>query len=157
MSAVRCVKGAGSRDRCHTLRGGTPTAVAEDSPMTTSPKGNAMKKLIVFATLAAASVSANAGFWTGNELYSRMQQGNSNYSPAFVSGFISGVSDALNEAELLCMPTGVTIGQAADIVRGFLEKNPARRHEMAADLVFTALVEHWACKRKPAANSSMSY
>lgn len=63
--------------------------------------------------------------------------------------------DATKEAGLFrvmaglgpCVPTGVTFGQMRDITVLFLQKQPQRRHETAASLIYEALTGAFPCQK----------
>lgn len=106
-----------------------------------------MRKRILATVVTAVSMGANAGsFLTGNALYGHMTSTDT-YNNAAATGYVTGVSDSLDLAKLLCTPVGVSVSQSRDVVRAFLEKHPGRRHEDAADLVYEALAEHWSCRK----------
>ena len=101
-----------------------------------------MKKFLLIALLVSAS--AHAEFYTGNDLL-RMMRGNT-VEQANAFGYVVGVSDALHKITL-CVPSGVTVGQANDIVKAYLEVSPQVRHFSADSLVSAALMAVWPCKK----------
>ena len=64
-------------------------------------------------------------------------------------GYVSGVSDTLRVAELVCYPQGVTVNQTVKVVHKYLKDNPAQLHQDTVLLVSAALVEAFPCKDKP--------
>ena len=57
-------------------------------------------------------------------------------------GYVVGAIDGMNG---LCVPSGVTKGQLADVVAFHLRDNPAERHLPAALLVRKAINEKFPC------------
>ena len=98
------------------------------------------KVLLALATLLFLFfIIAYAQFKTGNELYSDLTNSNSNEyikigNQNFAKGYISGVCDSLN-GFFFSIPFEVTQGQVWDVVKKYLEENPATRHETAAKLI----------------------
>jgi len=99
---------------------------------------------------------------TGNELHDLLQsedtyksmQGMSylqGYSDAesFFKYFESSSAQEQNRKPNLhffsCPPENVTVGQAKDVVKKFLEDNPAKRNINAAILMRRAFTEAWPC------------
>ena len=105
----------------------------------------AMKKLMVVMALVGGS--AQAEFYSGNEILQRMQA-DSHIERAVALGFVAGVADAW-DGIMFCPPESVTTGQARDVALRFLIINPGKRHRPAAELVMDALAESWPCARKP--------
>ena len=102
-----------------------------------------MKRIITAALLVAAS-AAHAQFYTGNELFERMNDPERQF---FALGFIAGVSDA-NIGIWHCPPERITLGQTRDVVHRALKANPEERHLSAAVLVGAYLQNAWPCKVK---------
>lgn len=101
-----------------------------------------MKRVLL--TLALVATTAHAEFYNGNELL-RMMRGNSTEQAA-AYGYVVGVNDALHKITL-CIPNGVTVGQANDVVRAYLEANPQVRHFSGDSVVAAALMAVWPCKK----------
>lgn len=97
---------------------------------------------VLLAALAPAPVSAQA--LQGNDLWARCK---GEPIGAACSYYVGGVTDGLAAAGGLsaCVPNGVTYEQVADIVRKYLEANPAMRHNGAAFLVHRALRKGFPC------------
>ncbi len=116
-----------------------------------------MKQLIAWALVAATWGHANAT--TGNELLQEFQQ-NRVMAVHYVRGssetWALGLSAWRQAAEKtgtasqvppgFCVPVDVTLGQTADTVKTYLEKNPQLRVQGANVLVLVALREAWPCK-----------
>lgn len=102
-----------------------------------------MKK-ILFALLCLPAL-ARAEFWTGNDLYSNMT-GTDVMSKMHALGYVMGVYDT-GVTLAFCPPTerGITAGQVNDIVRLYLERNPAQRNKTGDRVVLDALIKTWPC------------
>lgn len=101
-----------------------------------------MKKLLV---LLAFCGSAHAEFYSGNELWQRLNS-ESVVERSISMGFVAGVSDAITNI-LTCPPDYSTVGQAKDIVYRWIAENPQHRHFSASSLVVAALSSAWPCKK----------
>lgn len=102
---------------------------------------------------ASMSFAANAHFIDGNLLLTYM------VSPieverTFVMGFVSGVAD-IAPKDLVCVPDKVEIKQLVASSKEYLISNPSSRHEPAAMLVATSLMNSWSCKEKPTTPKSI--
>lgn len=125
-------------------------------------------KRAILATLSMATFgNANAGFYTGNDLYRMLNGTGAERSVAL--GYVAAMSDSQDHSQLLtvismtvnktwkdkfpyqffCVPANVTSGQLADIVKKYLAENPASRHADAAALVSAALIAVWPCQANP--------
>jgi hypothetical protein len=106
-----------------------------------------MRKLLV-AVLMVPSM-AHAEFVSGNDLFSKLNS--TDYSDKhYALGYILGVFDA-GQSVRHCTPNnaGVNAGQVQDIVKQYLNANPAIRN-FSADLIVTdALKRIWPCATKP--------
>lgn len=102
-----------------------------------------MRKLITTAALMCATV-AHAEFYSGNEIYLRMQ--GDTYDRMFALAYVSGVYDA-TVGDWFCPPSGVTTGQARDVVMNFLRMAAEDRNLPASTLSLAALSRAWPCKK----------
>lgn len=103
-----------------------------------------MKKVLMSAVLLACA-STHAEFRSGNKLLSQM---NGTQSEQMVSlGYVMGVADALYGATT-CPPENMTAGQAYDMVKKYLEDNPAVRHLAGDAIVNRVLSSVWPCARR---------
>lgn len=86
---------------------------------------------------------ANAAFYTGNELHEKCAE----TTPWFCMGFIAGVIDHSTGSltRVICLPTGVTIGQVMDVVVNYLDDHPERRHRAAEEIVVDAGYQAFPC------------
>ena len=99
-----------------------------------------MKKWI--AVLALCSGPAQAQFFSGNELYERLRDGRLSQ----VMFYVAGVHDA-NDKVLFCSASDVTLGQALDVVKRYLETRPEQRHLSADFLASQAMRAVWPCRK----------
>ena len=101
------------------------------------------KLFVMLAVLVAASPTSATHFRDGNWLHNDCQGGRGApgllQCQAYVTGVIDG-SSAVNKV-LYCWPEEATLGQAVDIVKKWLEENPALRTLTGGDVVVSALKE----------------
>ena len=123
-----------------------------------------MRLILALALLCAATIQASAqypnGFYVdGNALMTWCEPRNAAApSNPMCIGFVVGVSDAVNFSRQFtgqgsntsCTPPGVTMGQEADVVLNYLNRNQDKRDLAAAALVVAAMDEAWC----PQATSS---
>lgn len=67
-----------------------------------------------------------------------------------INGILKGAigQAALSNTKLvICPPSEMTSGQAADVVHAFLVKNPEVRHQDISILVFSAMAGAFMCKK----------
>lgn len=98
-------------------------------------------KLFLCAALLAGT--AYAEFWDGNKLLSRLRGDAGDQAVAI--GYIMGVSDAGHNATH-CPPNNATAGQMEDIVKRYLNNNPAVRHLSADTIINRALGLVFPCQ-----------
>jgi hypothetical protein len=91
-------------------------------------------KQIALVWLLLASTPAAADFIDGNRLFDWCRD-----TRTMCSAYVMGVADGVFD----CVPDGVTGGQLADVVKSYLERNPAQRHNNGADLTKDAIKEAW--------------
>lgn len=101
-----------------------------------------MKKL--FLTLAFLAGSAQAQFWSGNDLHDRMN--GTDVEKVAALGFIIGVHDS--NKGTVCVPAQATTGQIRDSFAQWMNANPEVRHFSAGSLVLYMLRERWPCRNK---------
>ena len=86
-------------------------------------------------------------FFDGNELYEVCSA--SDIPRLHVClGYIAGAADAASSSAsygMVCLPEGISMSQAADIVKRYLRDHPEVRHYAAYDLAANALAEVWPC------------
>jgi Rap1a immunity proteins len=114
-----------------------------------------MKCVLVLAVCAPgldAQAQQRAFFKDGNALLSGLQAEASTPQNAYAAGYVVASAEALNEERLLSFkvcfstPKNATQRQLIDIVRQFLEQNPAVRDMPAPWLVATALQRPFPCE-----------
>lgn len=111
--------------------------------------GHYKSLLVILVALVTGSPASAAYFKDGNWLHSNCQRNlgsrESTQCQSYIIGVIDG-SDAVNNA-LYCWPENATVGQARDIVKKWLEENPALRTMPGGDIVVSALKEAFPTKR----------
>lgn len=93
-----------------------------------------MKRFLILLTLCG---SAHAEFLDGNKLLSDMKGSHGFQMSAL--GYVMGVADSI-QSVTACVPPSVTSGQVLDMVRNYLEANPAIRH-FTADVIVTDVLK----------------
>jgi hypothetical protein len=102
------------------------------------------KALILAACILP--VAACAEFKDGNRLLSQINTATGlQYMHAL--GYVMGVADAFYGVTY-CPPGNVTAGQITDMVRNFLENNPAIRHQSADRHVHHVIQSAWPCEQR---------
>jgi len=99
-------------------------------------------KAAITALALAASLTANAGFVSGNDLHSILYEIGDKQSAGI--GYIAGIFDASDH----CAPKTVTLDQVVDMVKEMLRVNPEIRNLDASLLVGSMLIKTWPCKKK---------
>ena len=105
--------------------------------------------LVILVALVTGSPAFAGYFKGGNSLHSDCQKDMGDMGFARCQLYIVGVmdgSDAVNKA-LYCWPKNATVSQAVDIVKKWLEENPALRTMPGGDIVVSALKEAFPTKR----------
>jgi len=102
-------------------------------------------KIAVTLFCGLFSLSANAGFFSGNTLYERLN--GEPHERNFAMAYIAGVFDAGHNV-FHCAPQTVTLGQIRDYVKMGLEANPVNRDTVADVLVMSMLAAAYPCQRK---------
>lgn len=111
-----------------------------------------MKTWIIAALLGIAATQAQAGFFDGNKLYAYITGSNALERQQAV-GYVMGVVDAgaapgeTKHGWCFELPRGITGDQAVDIVKLYLEKDPARREFGASGLAEAALQDAFPCQK----------
>ena len=106
-----------------------------------------MKKLL--AALLFVPAMAYAEFWTGNDLYGKLQSVEV-YDRMQGLGYIMGIYDA--QVHIHYCPRSENLlnaGQIKDIVHQYLSANPAQRHKPAYSLISDAFKAVWPCANRP--------
>ena len=105
-----------------------------------------MRKLL--ATLLFVPTMAQAEFWTGNNLYNKLEDQDTIHKVQGI-GYIMGVYDVYVNVTF-CPPSevGITVGQIKDMVHAWLRANPNQRHRNAEALVNEAFKQAWPCANR---------
>lgn len=103
-----------------------------------------MRKFL--AMLFFIPVVANAEFFTGNGLLSLLQSNNVAEKIQGI-GYIQGVYDA-HANVTVCAPANITAGQLNDMIKNYLENNPATRNRTADVIIRDALRGIWPCANR---------
>lgn len=108
-----------------------------------------MKKLM-FGLLMVPAM-AYADFWSGNMLHQRLQSTDGT-DRILALGYVMGISDAY-DGSAHCSGQSVTAGQTRDVVKLYLEQNPAVRDMNASIIVMVALGQAFPCPKDRKKNS----
>jgi hypothetical protein len=106
---------------------------------------------LLLLPIAASPAPAAAPLLTGNDLQARCAETPTS-DPVLWGvclGYVMGVAELLGQGAIkprACFPPQATSGQMVDVVRQWLDRNPARRHLAAAALVATALQQGFPCR-----------
>jgi hypothetical protein len=100
-----------------------------------------MKSFILI--LAFFSASAFSQQQDGNEMLERMKK--AEVSDNFYMGYITGIAIMNTTA---CYYSNITTGQIYDVVKIYLEQNPAIRHLSRGVIVVQALNNAFPCKQE---------
>ena len=110
--------------------------------------------LLLTAPLGLVPVAAEAGFYTGDELYAicTRERGSSDYVEKTYEciAYITGAVDAFNTTRKVnkldsCIPADVTINQLKTETIDYLRNNPKDRQGPASEQVFAATRKAWPC------------
>jgi hypothetical protein len=83
---------------------------------------------------------------SGNQLYEDCTA-NRGFDRGECFSYITGATEAWSNAPVgLCLPDGVSRGQAQDLVMTYMRDHPAERHLDAAYLILRALLDAWRCR-----------
>lgn len=103
-----------------------------------------MKKLVT--ALAFVPMMAHAEFMDGNILLQK-QRSTSVVENMVALGYVQGVFDA-NQQVSHCAPNTILAGQVNDLVRQYLEYNPALRNKTADVLLSDLFKKTWPCANR---------
>ena len=103
-----------------------------------------MKHLMVMLLMIPAL--ARAEFFTGNSLLDLLKS-QKPLDQIQGLGYVQGVFDAYSKVTI-CPPANITAGQVSDMVKNYLDNNPAIRNYSADSLVNQALKQVWPCANK---------
>jgi hypothetical protein len=100
-----------------------------------------MKRALL--ALLMAPMVAQAQFHSGNDLLEMMRSESVGKQMQGL-GYIQGVTDALTNT--VTCPPRVSGGQVMDLIKNYLEANPAMRHFTAWSITSYVLKATWPCK-----------
>jgi hypothetical protein len=105
-------------------------------------------------TLAAITLTvlfispANAAFVSGNTLLEDCSAPNGTQKRDFCLMYIAGAMDAYQD-DKICIPAGITLGQATDMVSITLKAMPQERHAVPGDVyVLLTFAKLYPCPKK---------
>lgn len=104
-----------------------------------------MKRFAMIVALSLVFTSPSVFAYTGNELLQHFEGDTA--ARNYASGFVDGEVAALDADGSICVPK-VMNKQIRDVVKKFLQENPAKRHEPAVLLVLMAIAEAWPCPKE---------
>lgn len=107
-------------------------------------------KALLPILLAAATTSASAQYFNGNQLLAHLNGTPSERMMAI--GYVGGVHDSL-DGIVFCSPGSATLGQVRDVVMQQLQAVPETRHRPANLLMASILGGTWPCKNSPKSQS----
>ncbi|CAN5147329.1 hypothetical protein BH10PSE10_BH10PSE10_23210 [soil metagenome] len=109
-----------------------------------------MKRLAIVLLLCAATGAAHSGFDDGNKLHTQCSDMDVRTGNTMVCMSVAGAYyDMMEMIGYRCrFSKGITKGQAADVLRKYLNDHPATRNQPAASLAFAAFKEAFACELK---------
>jgi hypothetical protein len=128
-------------------------------------KGYLMWFILPVTALAVGLLTARAEarevviFENGINILELCSQPYGTVAGGFCLGYIAGIADAANVTQSIgetinggtaCIPMGVPVTQAKDVVTNFLRQHPEQRSLGAVDLIVRALAEAFPC---PPANA----
>jgi hypothetical protein len=90
-----------------------------------------------------------ATFYDGNQLY-RLCTSSNNGDANFCSGYVAASADFLQNqnANYVCLPPNVVVGQLMDVVKKYLTDHPETRQYIAISEIEVALEKAFPCKAK---------
>jgi hypothetical protein len=100
------------------------------------------RKFALAIPLLVCASSACGQFYTGQQLKENIESKSNSQG----LGYIAGVFDVYTRMSV-CPPSGITLGQAADVVQQYLNAHPQSLHVTADALVYTALKDTWPCAK----------
>lgn len=106
-------------------------------------------KHALITLMGLISFTAQAAFFSGNDLLNRLNQETSNPNAYILAqGYIVGVVDAYDDV-LFCIPKEVRVGQLVDMTKNNLRNRPDARHStVASAYVVTALSAAFPCPKQ---------
>lgn len=113
------------------------------------------KHLFVVALLLPGISNATISFWDGYQLkewsdaVDRIAHNTTNSTDflnnGYFTGYIVGVAEML-DGLIICVPSGVKVGQLRGIVQKYIKANPEKWNRPAGELVLDALKPAFPCR-----------
>lgn len=101
--------------------------------------------LMMLLTIPIKTSLSGGNYFNGNDMYAFATSDDPAEKSLFI-GYVSGVMDA--NTEILCVPAEVSLQQAADITRKYLEQHPDIRHYAGRGFVILSITEAFPCSNK---------
>jgi hypothetical protein len=115
-----------------------------------------MKRVLLLCGLLFASLPCFSAFVTANQLrneilaYERFERGKPNSTDfqdsAHAIGYVVGVVDTLQGA-VVCVPSGVSAGQAMAVVKKYLDDHPESWNLQAYIVIASAIQATFPCQK----------
>ena len=96
--------------------------------------------------MIALATPAHAEFFTGNDLYNRLND-ESYFIQGVGHGYVIGVFDVGQNA-LHCASNNVTAGQVKDLAKAYLRNNPEIRDKSADSILMSLFEKTWPCANR---------
>lgn len=108
-----------------------------------------MRQLLAVLFLLSVSSQVQAQFFTGNDLHTHCTRPGY-FADGFCFGYVTSAYDSMMLDRFTCPKSrGVSAQQLVDVVKQFLQKNPAVRNQAASGLVRVAIGEAFDCTLRP--------
>ena len=111
-------------------------------------------KILFVVIFMMVSFKSYGSFYTGNKIYGFCitDKSSATYyqNSATCHGYISGVYDhvlGVTKSGVLCLDSGVTIGQAVKIFMKYADENPSKLNKSAELLVENSMYDAFKCKK----------
>lgn len=104
-----------------------------------------MKKIVATLTALTFCASAQAEFFSGNDIHQRLSDSDP-FVRGLAAGFVAGVFD-VGQRVWHCAPNTVSVGQVRDLAKAYLENSPGIRHQPAEKLMRELHEAAWPCPK----------
>ncbi len=101
-----------------------------------------MKRLVAICIGMVLLIASPATAITGKQLLS-FAKNNDFYSRGYFMGYVQAVAE---QYLFLCIPSGVTNGQLAAVVKKYLSEHPEELHLQGNALIERAFKKAWPCE-----------
>jgi len=117
-----------------------------------------MKYVVALLAALSIQVSAHAQLIPGEKVSSwaasyvknttgEAELGQKAEAMSFIT-YVIGIAEAYNAAGKICLPEHTNGGQLAEVANNYMRANPDRWSESGFELISTALVDTYKCKKK---------